>query len=147
MQILLTLTFRKFFILFFHFPKNSFEFIFSHIRFLFSSTKTLHLFIQPQNQSTDIRWCGKYFFVTQLFKTFSFCQVLIKRLYIRVFPKYRKLAYLAICKIEKSVTSIYMSSKHHSKCKFALNLIHFSTVSNLYSLEVVQNCQCCQLCV
>ena len=42
-----------------------------------------------------------------------------------------------------------MNSKHHGKCEFALNLIQFSTVSNLCPLEVVQIyiCQCCQLCV
>ena len=34
-----------------------------------------------------------------------------------------------------------MNSKHHDKCKFALNLTQSSTISNLdlYPLKVVQN--------
>ena len=46
----------------------------------------------------------------------------------------------------KSVTSIY-EFKAHDKCQLALKLIQLSTVSNLFPLEVVQKCQCCQLCV
>ena len=41
----------------------------------------------------------------------------------------------------------YMSSKHHGKCQFALKLIQLSTIANLFPLEVVQKCQCSQLCV
>ena len=40
-----------------------------------------------------------------------------------------------------------MNSKHPSACQLALKWIHFSTLSNLFWLEVVQKCQCCQLCV
>ena len=40
-----------------------------------------------------------------------------------------------------------MNSRHRVNCKFALNLIQFSTISNLYPLEVVPECQFCQLCV
>ena len=36
-------------------------------------------------------------------------------------------------------------SKHHDKCKFTLKLISLTIVSNLFSLEVVQKCQHCQL--
>ena len=36
-----------------------------------------------------------------------------------------------------------MNSKHLGKCQFALKLIQFSIVSNLFPLEVVQKCQCC----
>ena len=39
------------------------------------------------------------------------------------------------------------NSKHLDKCKFALKLIPIITVSNLFSVEVAQKCQHCQLCV
>ena len=42
---------------------------------------------------------------------------------------------------------INYNSKHHGKCKFAFKLIRFLNVSNLFTLEVVQKCQHCQLCV
>ena len=40
-----------------------------------------------------------------------------------------------------------MNSKHPSACQFELKWILFSTISNLFRLEVVQKCQYCQLCV
>ena len=39
------------------------------------------------------------------------------------------------------------NSEHHDKCKFSLKLFGLLTVSNLFSLKVVQKCQHCQLCV
>ena len=36
---------------------------------------------------------------------------------------------------------------HQDKCKFAMKFIPLLTTSNLLPLEVVQNCQLCQICV
>ena len=38
------------------------------------------------------------------------------------------------------------NSKHYDKCKFRLKLIPFEATSSVFSLEVVQSCQHCQLC-
>ena len=48
---------------------------------------------------------------------------------------------------DREIHHINYNSKHHGKCKFAFKLIRFLTVSNLFTLEVVQKCQRCQLCV
>ena len=48
---------------------------------------------------------------------------------------------------DREIHHINKNSKHHDKCKFPLKLIRFLTVSNLFTFEVVQKCQCCQLCV
>ena len=37
--------------------------------------------------------------------------------------------------------------KYYDKCKFAIKLIPLATTSDLFSLEVLQQCQHCQLCV
>ena len=39
------------------------------------------------------------------------------------------------------------NSKHHDKYKLALKLIRLAATTNSFSLEVVQKCQYCQLCV
>ena len=72
----------------------------------------------------------------------------------RVFPQYRKLAMLTFlyCLNLKNMAArkihhINKNSQHHGKCKFAFKLIRFLTVSNLFTLEIVQKCQHCQLCV
>ena len=49
-------------------------------------------------------------------------------------------------KWDRDISHFNMNSKHLGKCQFALKLIRFSTVSNLFQLEVVQKCLCCQLC-
>ena len=36
--------------------------------------------------------------------------------------------------------------KFHDKCQLALKFVQFSTISNLFSLEVEEKMQCCQLC-
>ena len=50
-------------------------------------------------------------------------------------------------KLDREINHFNFNSKHYEKCKFALKLIEFLTVSNLFKLEVVQKCQHCQLCV
>ena len=40
-----------------------------------------------------------------------------------------------------------MNSKNHGKYQFALKVILISAFSNLFPLEFVQKCQCCQFCV
>ena len=50
-------------------------------------------------------------------------------------------------KLDEEINHFNFNSKHHDKCKFALKLIWYLTVFKLFSLEVVQKCQCCQLCV
>ena len=48
---------------------------------------------------------------------------------------------------DRQIHHINYNSKHHGKCKFGFKCIRFLTVSNLFTLEVVQKCQHCQLCV
>ena len=48
---------------------------------------------------------------------------------------------------DRQIHHINYNSKHHGKCKFHFKCIRFLTVSNLFTLEVVQKCQHCQLCV
>ena len=47
--------------------------------------------------------------------------------------------------LDREISHFNMNSKHLGKCQFVLNLIPFSTVSNLFPLDVVQKCQCYQL--
>ena len=54
--------------------------------------------------------------------------------------------YLIKNMLDREVSHFNISSKHHRKCKFVLSLIQFSTISNLYPLEIVKKCQCCQFC-
>ena len=48
--------------------------------------------------------------------------------------------------LDRKVNHFNFNSKYQSKCKLALKLIRLSTVSNIFSLEVVQTSQRCQLC-
>ena len=50
-------------------------------------------------------------------------------------------------KMDREISHFDFNSEYHDKCKSALKLIKILTVSNLFSLEVVQKCQHCQLCV
>ena len=45
------------------------------------------------------------------------------------------------------INHLYFDLKHHYKCEFTLKLILLVITSNLFSLEIVQKCQHCQLCV
>ena len=45
------------------------------------------------------------------------------------------------------INYLYFNLKHHDKCKFTFKLILLIITSNLFSLEVVQKCQHCQLYV
>ena len=61
------------------------------------------------------------------------------------------LIFLCLPKIENIIDRendhISYNSKDHEKCKFTLKVLRYLTVSNLFTLEVIQKCQCCQLCV
>ena len=48
--------------------------------------------------------------------------------------------------LDRKVNHFNFNLKYQSKCKLALKLIRLSTVSNIFSLEVVQTSQRCQLC-
>ena len=48
---------------------------------------------------------------------------------------------------DREISHFNINSKHLDKCQFTLKLILFSVVSNLFPLEVMQKCLCCQLCV
>ena len=50
-------------------------------------------------------------------------------------------------KEDREISYLDVNSKHHVKCHLALKLIQLSTISNLFPLGVIQNCQHCQLCV
>ena len=43
------------------------------------------------------------------------------------------------------ISRLIFNSKHHDKCQFGLKLISLVATSNLFSLEVVQKCQHCEL--
>ena len=49
--------------------------------------------------------------------------------------------------MDKCISHLNINSKHHDKCKFALEFIAILTTLNFFSLEVVQKCQHGQLCV
>ena len=46
-----------------------------------------------------------------------------------------------------AINHINFNSTHHDKFRFVLNLILLLSISILFSLEAIQKCQCCQLCV
>ena len=48
-------------------------------------------------------------------------------------------------KMDREISDLNYISKNYDKCKSALKLIRFLTVYNLFPLEVVQNCELCQL--
>ena len=50
-------------------------------------------------------------------------------------------------KMDREIGDLNCNSKHYDKCESALKLIRFLTVYNLFPLEVVQNCELCQLCL
>ena len=45
------------------------------------------------------------------------------------------------------ISHLNFNLKHHDNCRSVLKLISLATTSNLFSSEVVQKCQYCQLCV
>ena len=49
--------------------------------------------------------------------------------------------------MDNVISHFSFNKKHNDKCKFALNFLPLVTTSNLFSLEVVQKCQHCQLFV
>ena len=49
--------------------------------------------------------------------------------------------------LDRDLSHFSFYSRYHDKCKFALKQIKLLPVSHLFSLEVVQKCQRCQLCV
>ena len=55
-------------------------------------------------------------------------------------------SYLIKNMLDREVSHFNISSKHHRKCELVLSLIQFSTISNLYPLEVIQKCPSCPLC-
>ena len=42
-----------------------------------------------------------------------------------------------------AIKYLNFNSRYHDKCKVALKIIPLVTISNLFSLEVVQKCQLC----
>ena len=49
--------------------------------------------------------------------------------------------------MDTDISHLILNLKHRVKCKFALKLIILATTSDLFSLQVVQKCQHCQLYV
>ena len=49
--------------------------------------------------------------------------------------------------LDREISYFNMYLKQLAKCLFALKLILYSTVSNLFPLEIVQICGRCELCV
>ena len=45
------------------------------------------------------------------------------------------------------ISYLNFNSKNYDKCRFVVELISLVNTSYLFSLEVVQKCQHCQLCV
>ena len=50
-------------------------------------------------------------------------------------------------KWDGEINHLNLHSRYHDKCKFDLKLIWYSTIFNLFPLEVVQKYQRCQACV
>ena len=68
-------------------------------------------------------------------------------LYLRVFLKLALFIIKFENKLDIVISHINLISKQHDKCKFALKVIQFITIPDLFVLVVVQKCQLCQLCV
>ena len=50
-------------------------------------------------------------------------------------------------KFDTVINRINFNSIYHDKFRFVLNLIQLLSISILFSLEVIQKRQCCQVCV